>query len=492
MSQISVSRLTFAYDGGDNIFENVSFRIDTDWKLGFIGRNGRGKTTFLNLLLGKYEYGGAISANVSFEYFPYEASQKNMNTREIIGNIHPACQDWELMRELSLLQVGEDTLWRPFYTLSDGERTKIMLAVLFLKENGFLLIDEPTDHLDAQGREVVSKYLNTKKGFILVSHDRAFLDACIDHVLSINKTNIEIRKGNFSSWFADKEKWDSFELAENEKLKKEISRLSESSRRTSGWADRVEATKYGTRNSGSKPDKGYIGHKASKMMKKSKNAELRRQKAIEEKSGLLKNTENSDCLKITQLAYHTKRLVTLEDVSIFYGDKAACKNVSFTIEQGDRVALGGKNGSGKSSVARLICGEDITHTGTVRTGSRMVISRIPQDTSFLSGNLSEYAARHGLDGTLFKTILRKFDFSRLQFKKNLRDFSAGQKKKVLIAKSLCEKAHLLIWDEPLNFVDVISRTQIENLLLIYKPTILFIEHDSVFCDKIATKKIDLK
>ncbi|MCL1787544.1 MAG: ATP-binding cassette domain-containing protein, partial [Defluviitaleaceae bacterium] len=196
MSQINVTNLTFAYEGSyDNIFENVSFQIDTDWKLGFTGRNGKGKTTFLNLLQGKYEYSGRISAAVNFQYFPYPVADKTLPTTAIVEEICPYYQDWQLSRELSLLDVNDDVLHRPFETLSSGEQTKVLLAALFLSENSFLLIDEPTNHLDIAGRRIVSDYLNSKQGFILVSHDRAFLDGCVNHVLSINKANIEVQKG---------------------------------------------------------------------------------------------------------------------------------------------------------------------------------------------------------------------------------------------------------------------------------------------------------
>ncbi|MDQ0898924.1 Lsa family ABC-F type ribosomal protection protein [Paenibacillus sp. V4I7] len=492
MSLINVTNLTYAYDGSyDNIFENVSFQIDSDWKLGFTGRNGRGKTTFLNLLLGKYEYSGNISANVSFEYFPFHVENKENNTLDIISDIYPDYLHWKLLRELSLLKVSEDVLYRPFDSLSNGEQTKVLLATLFIKENSFLLIDEPTNHLDMKGRKLVSDYLKTKSGFILVSHDRSFLDNCIDHILSINKTNIEIQRGNFSGWWENKKRQDNFELAENEKLRKDIKRLSDSAKRTGNWSHEVESTKNGTRNSGSKVDKGYIGHKAAKMMKRSKAIENRQQSAIDEKSKLLKNIENSDSLEISQLAFHKNQLAELDHVSISYGEKMVCADISFTIEQGERIALSGKNGSGKSSIMKLICGEDINYTGTFRKDSQLKISYVSQDTSHLQGNLSDYAANNGIDESLFKSILRKLDFSRVQFEKDISAFSGGQKKKVLIAKSLSEKVHLHIWDEPLNFIDIISRMQIEELLLEYSPTILFVEHDREFCENVATKIIEL-
>lgn len=492
MSLISVTNLTFSYDGSyDNIFKNVSFQLDTDWKLGFTGRNGRGKTTFLNLLLGKYEYSGTISAKTNFEYFPFAVADPENNTIDVIDGIYPDYLLWQVMRELSLLQVAEDVLYRPFNTLSNGEQTKVLLAALFLKENSFLLIDEPTNHLDMKARKVVSDYLNSKHGFILVSHDRAFLDNCVDHILSINKTNIEVQKGNFSSWWENKKKQDNFELAENEKLRSDITRLSSAAKRTADWSDKVEKTKLGTTNSGLRPDRGYIGHKSAKMMKRSKAIEARQQAAIEDKAKLLKNVESSDRLKISPIEFHADRLVELDKVSIVYGEKAVCENVSFTIDQGDRIALYGKNGSGKSSLIKLICGENITFTGNFRKASQLKISYVSQDTAHLKGSLTDYAADNEIDESIFKATLRKLDFSRVQFEKDMSAFSGGQKKKVLIAKSLCEKAHLYIWDEPLNFVDVISRMQIEELLLEYAPTILFVEHDSEFCKNIATKIYEL-
>ncbi|MDI4649202.1 Lsa family ABC-F type ribosomal protection protein [Cohnella hashimotonis] len=492
MSLIQVKNLTFAYDGSyDNIFEDVSFQLDTDWKLGFTGRNGRGKTTFLNLLLGKYEYRGHISASVSFEYFPFPVANPEDLTLFVMEGIVPEAAEWQIKRELSLLKVSEDALYRPFESLSNGEQTKVLLAALFLKENSFLLIDEPTNHLDVHARKLVSDYLRSKRGFILVSHDRAFLDNCIDHVLSINRADIDIQKGNFSDWQENKRREDDFELAENDKLKKDIKRLSEAAKRTSDWSDAVEKTKNGTRVGGLRPDKGYIGHKAAKMMKRSKATEHRQQAAIDERAGLLKNIESAESLKLAQLPYHQDRLVELAGVSIFYGEKTVCGNVAFAVERGERIALSGPNGSGKSSILKLICGEDLTYTGTLRKGSQLKISYVSQDTSHLRGNLSDYAAAHGIDESLFKAILRKLDFARVQFEKDISSYSGGQKKKVLIARSLCEPAHLYVWDEPLNFIDVLSRMQIEDLLLEHAPTILFVEHDSEFCRRIATKVVEL-
>ena len=488
MAQISVNNITFGYEGSfDEVFTNVSFSIDTNWKLGFTGRNGRGKTTFLNLLMGKYEYRGSITASVSFSYFPYHVEDPSILAIDAVEAMHPDYEYWRVAREMAKLQLDDAVLYRPYGTLSNGEQTKLQLAVLFSKENHFLLIDEPTNHLDIRGRELVSKYLSSKKGFILVSHDRTFLDGCVDHILSINKSDIQICKGNFSAWWENKQRQDAFEQAENEKLKKEIARLEETAREKANWSDRVEASKIGEHAF----DRGYIGHKAEKMMTRSKAIEKRQTAAIEEKSKLLRNIERSDTLKIFQTPFHTKRLAELKGVTIDYGDGAICEDISFTIQMGDRIALQGPNGSGKSSIIKLLCGQDIPFTGQLWLGNGLKISYVNQDASGLRGKLSDFARNAGIDESLFLAMLAKLDVPKAQMEKDMSSLSAGQKKKVLLARSICEPMHLHIWDEPMNYIDVISRMQIEELLLEYQPTILFVEHDKAFCENVATKIVEL-
>ncbi len=177
-------------------------------------------------------------------------------------------------------------------------------------------------------------------------------------------------------------------------------------------------------------------------MKRSKSIEARRTKAAEEKSTLLKNVEKAEELKIHPLIHRSDTLAVFSDAAPAYGGTEVCSPVNFEIHCGDRLFLDGRNGSGKSS--------------------------------------------------LFMTILRKMDFERVQFEKRMDDYSAGQKKKVLLAKSLCEKAHLYIWDEPLNYIDIYSRMQIEQLIRDFSPTMLLVEHDGAFRDAVATGEIKVR
>ena len=511
MAQISVNNLTFHYEGSfENVFENVSFHIDTNWKLGFIGRNGKGKTTFLNLLMGKYEYQGSISANAIFDYFPYGVSQEYMQqcASELMEKWKSGVEDWRVLCELQQLSLDAEVLYRPFKTLSFGERTKVMLAVLFSSENDFLLIDEPTNHLDMQSRQCVKEYLAAKKGFILVSHDRDLLDACIDHVLVLNRESIVVQAGNFSSWWENKEREDNFARTENEKHLKEIGKLKAAADRTARWAEKNENTKIGfdpvKEHDRFLDTRAFIAAKTKKMQSRVKSYEQRVTREIQEKEGLLKDIEETAELKIKPLEHCKKQLVRVKEYCFKYENASTnvIENLNFSIEQGDRVFLFGENGCGKSSLVKALlkkCNMEgqvdrVLHfmeKGTLECASNLVISYINQDTSFLKGDLKQFADKRNIDISLLFSILRQLDFDRTQFEKNMETYSEGQKKKVLIAVSLLTPAHLYIWDEPLNYIDVFSRMQIERLIEKYQPTMLIVEHDVRFREKIATNIVEM-
>lgn len=490
MAVIQISNLTFGYDGSrENIFEDLSFQIEDTWNLGLIGRNGKGKTTLLSLLAGRYPYSGTISGNRAFSYFPYQISSPNRMVACLAEELLPECPKWKIEKEFSSIGLDENCYFRDFSTLSKGEQSKVLLSFLFLKEDRFLLIDEPTNHLDAASRKTVADYLNRKTGFILVSHDRLFLDSCVDHILALNRDGIEIQKGNFSSWYENKRRLDEFEIGENEKLKKQIKKLDASARQSSDWSNKSEKTKKGTRNSGLRPDTGYIGHKAAKMMKRAKNIEKRKNEAVEKKRELLKNIEMVETLALSPLTFHSQRLIEVRDLSVSFGEKKIFDHLSFTLEQGEKIALCGKNGCGKSTVLKLLCGENISFSGKLDMPN-LTVSYLPQDFSFLRGAIQEYIFRSGIDKTLFLAILRKLDFARSDFEKDLETLSEGQKKKILIATSLCRKAHLYIWDEPLNYIDIFSRIQLEELLSATDASMVFVEHDLSFVRNIADKMIE--
>ena len=422
----------------------------------------------------------------------YPVRDGKKSTEEVLAEVSPDVEGWRRLRELSLLGVDENCLERPFETLSNGEQTKVLLAALFCNGEQFLLIDEPTNHLDLRAREQISSYLDQKKGFIVVSHDRSFLDGCVDHVLSLNRAGVEVRSGNCSSYLRSFAQQQERERRQNDKLQGEIRRLQASKDRTAGWADAVEKSKFGTNDSGLKADRGYVGHKSAKMMKRAKSIEQRQERAIGQKSALLKNTEVDSPLKLMPLFYRSERLVNFADVVPCYGERAVCAPLSFCVGRGERIALEGRNGCGKSSILKLLCGEDIPHTGRVEKGSGLVISYVPQGIAHLKGSLHAFAAEKGVETSLLFAILHKMGFRNEHLEADLSSLSDGQKKKVLLAGSLSERAHLYIWDEPLNFIDLLSRIQLEELIEEFQPTMLFVEHDKAFTEHIATRIVHIK
>lgn len=501
---INIKNLTYSYPGSySNVFENVSFQIDSDWKLGFIGRNGRGKTTFMKILTGEIDCSGSIHTDIKFTYFPFQVSDGDKYTIDIIKEIAEDADDWKIYKEASIIGLSDDVMYREYSTLSNGEQIKSMLIGLFLRENNFLLFDEPTNHLDYESRISVRNYLSSKKGFILVSHDRDILDHCVDHIISINRENIEVQKGNYSSWYDNKRLQDEFEIKKNESLKKEISRLEKSFNERSKWSDKVENSKTGVKNSGSKIDRGYVGHMAAKSMRRAKNIESRKNRAIEEKTSLLKNIDSAEPIKLIDLEFDRNPLIRITNLNISYENKVVIKDVSFDVERGDRISIKGKNGSGKSTLIKAILSkyknnkigdfdsDSMKISGNIRIPNDLIVSYVCQDTGCLSGSLSEYVYRESIDETLFKSILRKLDFSREMFDVRMENMSEGQKKKVVLAGSISKRAHIYIWDEPLNYIDIISKIQIEDMIKKYSPTMIFVEHDIVFNKNIATKVIEL-
>ena len=272
-------------------------------------------------------------------------------------------------------------------------------------------------------------------------------------------------------------------------LKSEIHKLERASKQTENWSNKIEKTKIGTTNSGSKPDKGYIGHQAAKMMKRSKVLENRYEKKIEEKAQLLNNIDRNDSLTIKPLINRKEPMILFHQFQIKYDKKPIFAPVSFTVNQGDRIAIVGKNGSGKTSIFKCILGQEITYQGEYKKINDLKISYVSQSTDNLKGNLTQIAKQNKIDESIFKAMLTKIGFNKTDFERDVREYSEGQKKKVLLAKSITESAHIYVWDEPLNYIDILTKIQIEEAILKWKPTMIFAEHDEDFVQNVATKVI---
>lgn len=341
MSQIKIRNMSFSYPGQEKqLFNNVDLNLDSDWKLGLFGRNGRGKTTLLKLLCNKLEYQGEISYHVEFNYFPQEINDPSQLAIYALNEV-VEFEEWQLERELSLMQVDPDIIWRPFDSLSGGEQTKLRLALLFIDQQNFPLIDEPTNHLDMASRKQVAAYLRRKKqGFIVVSHDRGFVDQICDHILVIEKAKISIYNGNYSTYEREKQLSDSFEIQQNEKLKKDIDRLKQTALEKEKWSGSRERDKRGDphkKGSGSIYDTGHIGARAARVMKRSQSLKKRMENEIHDKEKLMKNIEQVDELALNFRPSYHKTLLQVENFSLSYGNEPLFEPISFEVKKGNKL-----------------------------------------------------------------------------------------------------------------------------------------------------------
>ncbi|MFW5446326.1 ribosomal protection-like ABC-F family protein [Aerococcus urinaeequi] len=496
MTTIEIKNLTFGFDvQTTNLFEQTNLTIQSEWKLGLIGRNGRGKTTLLKLLMGEYTYSGKIEHQLNFTYFPQKVQDKTQLTYYVLQELSDF-EQWKIERELNLLQVDSDILWRPFHSLSGGEQTKVLLALLFVDDVNYPLIDEPTNHLDVMARQQVAAYLKAKKqGFIVVSHDRSFVDEVVDHVLSIEKSQLVLYQGDFSVYEEQKGLRDQFEQEQNVKLKKEIGRLKQTAAEKAEWSRGRERDKLGSPNkpgSGAIYDTGAIGARAARTMKRSKAIVKRMEDQATEKEKLLKDMEYIEPLSMNYQVTHRKKLLTVQELQLSYGERKLFSPLTFDINQGDRLAIQGPNGSGKSSVIQHLLGIFQGEvTGEVIQPQGVTISYVRQNYEDNRGTLQEFAEEHHLSYQELLKNLWKLGVERKVFQNRIEEMSMGQRKRVELAKSLATPAELFIWDEPLNYLDVFNHKQLEEVIQLVQPTMLIVEHDRTFLNKVATKIIPL-
>nr|WP_137605616.1 Lsa family ABC-F type ribosomal protection protein [Enterococcus songbeiensis] len=495
---ITIKNLTFGFDSQTiNLFDHTNLTIDTNWKLGLIGRNGRGKTTLLNLLRGKLPYSGKIEHQMTFTYFPQKIEDKQQLTYYVLQELSDF-EQWKIERELNLLQVDPEILWREFSSLSGGEQTKVLLALLFVDDVNFPLIDEPTNHLDIVARQQVADYLREKRqGFIVVSHDRRFVDEVVDHILSIEKSQLVLYQGNFSVYEEQKRLRDQHEQEENAKLKKEIGRLKQTAAEKAEWSrsregDKTKKKKGFIDTEARRTNKGAIGADAARTMKRSKAIVKRMTDQVSEKEKLLKDIEYIDPLTMNfQPSYH-KSLLQVENLQLSY-EKPLFAPITFDLEKGQRIALRGANGSGKSSIINYLLGQfNGEATGKILRPQNVAISYVRQNYEDNRGTLTEFAEEHHLSYQELLNNLRKLGVERTVFQNRIEQMSMGQRKRVELAKSLATPAELFIWDEPLNYLDVFNQEQLEQIIQEIQPTMLIVEHDETFLQNVATQIVTLQ
>lgn len=519
MAQIIIENMSFYYkEYFESIFEDVNLNLDSDWKLGLIGRNGRGKSTLLRLLHGELlPDRGRVNKSINTEFFPYPMGLKFSRTidviKENIGGLKTLEDNLEdmdclqkyidlegyqiesrILKEMNLMKLSESLLERDYSTLSGGEKTKINLITLFLKQNVFVLLDEPTNHLDIEGKRIVAKYLKGKKGFIVVSHDRQFLDVVCDHILSINKKSIEIEKGNYSTWLKNKELTEQYELRTKEKLEKEIVSLEQRAKTSRNWA--------GLANKQKSEFAGHFRTNGSQAyMRQAKTSEKRILDSIQGKKLLLRNFEKEKKLQLNQgdALCSAPWLLIADHISFGFSKYALIEDFSLTINQGDIIWIRGENGKGKSTLLRLLSRsrnmdeEQVDIKGEIMSGNiyhmtGLDIAFSHQEPILKEGFPKDYFSDNH---SYWHELCLSFDLPHNFIDRPIETFSNGEIKKLEMARALSLPNHIMFLDEPLNYMDIYFRKQLEEAIACYKPTVVFVEHDERFGETVANRIIEL-
>ncbi len=490
MENIKINNLTFGYNSNQQIFKQVNLNINSSWRLGLTGRNGQGKSTLFKILLGELDYTGAVETKIKFIKFPLEITNSQILVSDLIAQYIDIDQSWQVDVELTKLGIDNYLADRYYNSLSGGEQTKLMLAILFTIPNGFLLIDEPTNHLDIAARKRVSTYLHAKSGYIIISHDLTFLDEVIDHVVAIERNQIKMYKTKMSVYLDEKNNQDNLEINVNKKLKGEIKRLEIAQKQSKNWSEQKEASKINDVNRDHKPDRGFVGHRAAKMMKRSKSIEKRAKNNLNEKRQLLKNIDVAKAIKIEPLNANGT-LILADNIGITIQENQLFTNLNFQIESNKIYHVTGNNGSGKTSLLNILKQKKQPQMGKIEYKSNLIISEISQEKINFNKFLVDYTNMYDLDLTKVSTILINLGVSRDIFNTPIDKWSMGQQKKLSIAHSLVIKAHIYIWDEPLNYLDIIARKQIIDLINKSEMTLIIVEHDNQLSKQLPVININL-
>ena len=506
MIEISLNKINKSY-GFNNVLNNLSFDVKTNERVALIGSNGCGKTTTLKIIMGIESYdSGNISIrkeskigyltqmppkeddNVSAKSVYLRGVQELIDLEnkisDFVENMSSNEKDIKLLDKLqeefrisggySLkekiekirngFKITNELLDREYNKLSGGEKTLINLASIILSNPDILLLDEPTNHLDIDTLEWFEEYLSSYNGtVVIISHDRYFLDRTVNKIIEIENGNANIYHGNYSYYLKESEKRLMVEFQNYKNQQKEIKALKEAIERYKVW--------------GAKSDNPMF---------------FRRAKAIEtrlEKMEVIEKPKTKSELRINLNVEDrtSNRVMVISNLDLKIGNKELLRNSHMEVYYKERVCLMGKNGAGKTTLIKNILNN--THDN-IKLGTNIKIGYIPQEIRFDNEELTIYEHMRkifvGSESEL-RSKLNQFYFTADNIDKKVKNLSGGEKVRLKLLELILKNANFLILDEPTNHIDIDTREILEESLLAYDGTILFISHDRYFINKIATK-----
>ena len=511
MIEISVSDLSKEFEVGKKILDGLTFQVDSGERVGLLGKNGAGKTTLFKILTGEMDWDdgevvlapgrriGLISQipvypdgytvemvlNTAFERLTaMEQEMQELANRMAEGESDPA-----ILRRYDALTVsfeaggGYDTatalnkvcngLGIPqemreqfFDDLSGGERTRVNLARLILEDTDVLLLDEPTNHLDLHATEWLEEYLDKFKGTVLaISHDRWFLDRVVDRIVELENGKAELYAGNYSFYVLEKERRYEERLKQYEKEQAKIAQLEKAAEQLRIWA--------------------YSG------MDKT----FRRAKSMEKRIDRMRTMDKPTKAKAMTVGFgekdfHGDEVFTVKDLAKGFDGRTLFSDINLEVIGGERIALLGDNGTGKSTFLKILLGEESADAGRIRFGPTVKVGYLPQIVQF------EHPERNLVDTMLYETNctaqvardrLAAFQFRGEDVFKPVSALSGGERSRLRLCILMDQKINLLVLDEPTNHLDIASREWIESAVEGYEGVLLFVSHDRYFIDRFANR-----
>lgn len=510
MIDISVSSLVKSFEIGKNILDGLSFSVNSGERVGILGRNGCGKTTLFRILVGEIGYDegevmiapskrlGLISQipvypsdwttedvlrdahkrlyALSAKIDALAAQMEHDDSPTLLGEYDRLSEDFRRLGGYSMdtdrnrvangLDISAAMRAQLFSSLSGGEKTRVNLARLILEDTDILLLDEPTNHLDLHATEWLEDYLLHFKGTVLViSHDRWFLDKVVQRSIEINEGRAELYSGNYSFYVEERQRRFEEQLKKYERDQAKIEQLTRAAEQMHLWA--------------------FMG--ADKLHKRAFSMEKRIEKLSQSERPAEQKKLN---VKFRQREFEGDEVLVAEDVSKSFGERTLFSAIDLLVRGGERVALIGDNGTGKSTLVKLIMGEETPDTGYLYRGPAVRTAYLPQIVSFSD------ESRSALDTMLYdcrcqpqeaRDRLAAFGFRGESVFTPVGTLSGGEKSRLRLCMLMGADINFLILDEPTNHLDIASREWMEDALSDYEQTLLFVSHDRYFIEKFATR-----
>ena len=510
MIDISVSSLVKSFEIGKNILDGLSFSVNSGERVGILGRNGCGKTTLFRILVGEIGYDegevmiapskrlGLISQipvypadwttedvlrdahkrlyALSAKIDALAAQMEHDDSPALLGEYDRLSEDFRRLGGYSMdtdrnrvangLDIPAAMRAQLFSSLSGGEKTRVNLARLILEDTDILLLDEPTNHLDLHATEWLEDYLLHFKGTVLViSHDRWFLDKVVQRSIEINEGRAELYSGNYSFYVEERQRRFEEKLKKYERDQAKIEQLTRAAEQMHLWA--------------------FMG--ADKLHKRAFSMEKRIEKLSQSERPAEQKKLN---VKFKQREFEGDEVLVAEDVSKSFGERTLFSAIDLLVRGGERVALIGDNGTGKSTLVKLIMGEETPDTGYLYRGPAVRTAYLPQIVSFSD------ESRSALDTMLYdcrcqpqeaRDRLAAFGFRGESVFTPVGTLSGGEKSRLRLCMLMGADINFLILDEPTNHLDIASREWMEDALSDYEQTLLFVSHDRYFIKKFATR-----